>query len=96
MAGVADGARGGAFRCAAALVFPGDERDPIVAEGVWRGRILRERLGDGGFGYDPVFFDDHAGKTGAQMSRDEKNALSHRGKAFRELERQVRESLRTN
>jgi XTP/dITP diphosphohydrolase len=52
---------------------------------VWRGNILRERQGTGGFGYDPVFLDPDAGKTGAQMTREEKNRVSHRGKAFREL-----------
>lgn len=77
--------RGAGFHCAAVLVFPHDEQDPIVAEGVWRGILLRERRGAGGFGYDPVFLDMVAGKTGAEMSREEKNDISHRGQAFRQL-----------
>jgi XTP/dITP diphosphohydrolase len=57
----------------------------LIAEAVWRGRILLQRVGDGGFGYDPVFLDTSAGKTGAEMTREEKNRVSHRGRAFREL-----------
>ena len=96
MANVADDDRGAGFHCAAVLVYPGDEFDPVVAEAVWRGRILRRPAGQGGFGYDPVFLDSDANKTGAQMSGEEKNAVSHRGKAFRELKRLVREQLRSN
>lgn len=82
---VPDDRRGGGFHCAAVLAWPGNERAPVVAEAVWRGRILRERRGEGGFGYDPIFLDPESGKTGAEMSREEKNRVSHRGKAFREL-----------
>lgn len=95
MSGVAEADRGGGFHCAAVLAFPADEYEPVIAEGVWRGRILRERLGDGGFGYDPVFLDERSNKTGAQMTREEKNAVSHRGQAFGELKRKIRESLRS-
>jgi XTP/dITP diphosphohydrolase len=93
MVDVDDEHRGGGFHCAAVLAFPGDEIEPIIAEGSWRGTILRQRLGEGGFGYDPVFLDIPANKTGAQMTRDEKNAVSHRGKAFRELRRMIGEQL---
>jgi XTP/dITP diphosphohydrolase len=89
MADVDDDDRAGGFHCAAVLVFPDEVHAPVIAEAVWRGRILRQRVGDGGFGYDPVFLDEDANKTGAQMSREEKNAVSHRGKAFRELKRQI-------
>ena len=93
MADISDDHRGGGFHCAAVIAFPGDNPDAIVAEGVWRGRILRQRVGDGGFGYDPVFLDEQANKTGAQMSREEKNAVSHRGKAFAELKRKICEQI---
>lgn len=96
MAGVADDERGCGFQCAAVLAFPGEEYEPIVAEGIWRGRVLRGRLGDKGFGYDPIFLDEVAGKTGAQMSRDEKNAVSHRGKAFTELKHKILKRLRSD
>jgi XTP/dITP diphosphohydrolase len=92
MAGVPDAERGGGFHCAAALAFP-DQRAPIVVEEVWRGTILRERRGTGGFGYDPVFLDPSSGLTGAELSREEKNRVSHRGKAFRKLRDIVRDHL---
>lgn len=85
LAKVPDEARTAGFHCAAVLVFPDSDSAPLAVEAVWRGNILRERQGNGGFGYDPVFLDPAAGKTGAQMTREEKNRVSHRGKAFREL-----------
>ena len=96
MAEVPDENRGGGFHCAAVLAFPGDEFEPVIVEGVWQGTILRERAGDGGFGYDPVFLDKGKGKTGAQMTRNEKNAVSHRGKAFRELKRRIAARLQSS
>lgn len=56
-----------------------------VAEGVWEGELLRERRGENGFGYDPVFFDPRLGKSAAELERAEKNAVSHRGRAVRAL-----------
>ena len=85
LADVPDEQRDAGFHCAAVLVFSDIDVAPLVAEAVWRGKILRERKGTGGFGYDPVFLDPSAGKTGAQMTRAEKNSVSHRGKAFRQL-----------
>jgi XTP/dITP diphosphohydrolase len=82
---VPEAQRGGGFHCAAVLAWPGNERSPVIAEAVWRGTILCERRGAGGFGYDPVFLDPASGKTGAELSRQEKNGVSHRGKAFRKL-----------
>lgn len=83
--------RGAGFHCAAAVVFPDAGDKPLVAEGIWRGRILRSRKGAGGFGYDPVFYDPILAKTGAQMSAAEKNAISHRGKAFNAIKQQLLE-----
>jgi XTP/dITP diphosphohydrolase len=76
--------RRASFRTCALVVVPGGAE--IVAHGVVDGRIsLRER-GDGGFGYDPVFVPAEGdGRTFAEMDADEKNALSHRGRAFRAL-----------
>ena len=88
---VADENRGAGFHCAA--VFVQAQREPLISEAVWRGQIQRSRKGDGGFGYDPVFFDPATGKTGAEMSADEKNAVSHRGKAFHQLKTLIREAL---
>jgi XTP/dITP diphosphohydrolase len=57
----------------------------IEAEGKWEGRIASELCGDGGFGYDPLFFLPEKNMTSAQLSREEKNRLSHRGQALRRL-----------
>lgn len=77
--------RAACFHCAAVFVRSGDDKRAVIAEGIWRGTILRERRGIGGFGYDPVFYDIASMKTGAEMSREEKNIVSHRGKAFKKL-----------
>ena len=81
---VGDEDRGAAFHCTACFLMPGGS-EPLFATGDWRGAILRERLGEGGFGYDPVFLDTELGMTAAQMSSAEKNARSHRGKALAKL-----------
>jgi XTP/dITP diphosphohydrolase len=75
--------RGAAFHCVATYVEPGGE--PLVAAGEWRGEILYERRGDGGFGYDPLFFVPECGCSSAELPANEKNARSHRGQALRRL-----------
>lgn len=88
LGGVPEAVRGAAFHCAACYVVPGGAED-LVATGQWRGRILDARRGDGGFGYDPVFYVPGLGRTSAEMDAAEKNRLSHRGQALRELARQL-------
>lgn len=85
--------RGAEFHCVACYVTPGDS-DPVIAQGEWRGIILRERRGNGGFGYDPVFFDQERGLSAAEMSPDEKNRRSHRGKALAILVQQLTQRAR--
>jgi XTP/dITP diphosphohydrolase len=82
---VPQGRRRATFHCAVVLVTPDERVDPLLAQGAWTGRILEAPLGSGGFGYDPVFFDDRLGKGAAELTTEEKNAVSHRGKALREL-----------
>ena len=74
--------RAGAFVSVFACAFP-DGSTPIVAEGRAPGEILTEQRGEGGFGYDPLFYVPSLGKTFAELSADEKNAISHRGIAVR-------------
>ena len=76
---------GAAFVCA--MVYLRHARDPcpIVCEGIWEGWILDAPRGAGGFGYDPVFFIETLGRTAAELSRAEKNAVSHRGQALAQL-----------
>jgi XTP/dITP diphosphohydrolase len=78
-----DERRGAAFVCAAAAATP-DGRE-LVVEGRIEGTLLRDPIGSNGFGYDPVFVPLGETRTTAQMSADEKDAISHRGKAFRAL-----------
>ncbi|WDZ92071.1 RdgB/HAM1 family non-canonical purine NTP pyrophosphatase [Nocardiopsis sp. HUAS JQ3] len=83
--------RGAAFVCAAVLVMP--DGTEAVAEGVLRGRLVRERRGENGFGYDPVFVPEGESRTTAELSPEEKNAISHRGIAFRKLARELADIL---
>jgi XTP/dITP diphosphohydrolase len=76
---VPDERRGGAFVSACALVSPSGE---TVVRGTWPGRIGREPLGDGGFGYDPVFVPEGSTRTAAELTPEEKDAASHRGRAL--------------
>lgn len=78
---VADADRTGRFFCAIAIVLP-DGREYTV-EGTCPGMILRELKGQGGFGYDPLFYVPDMGKTFAQLSMEEKNRISHRSHANR-------------
>jgi XTP/dITP diphosphohydrolase len=80
---VPDGMRGASFVCAAALVLP-DGREWTVG-GEMPGRLIRAPRGTGGFGYDPIFVADGESRTNAELQPDEKDAISHRGKAFRAL-----------
>ncbi len=84
LAGVPEGERGARFRTVALVRFP--DGSEVVAEGVVEGTISTEARGDRGFGYDPVFIPaDGDGRTFAEMTADEKHAVSHRGRAFRSL-----------
>jgi XTP/dITP diphosphohydrolase len=84
MAAVPDGERGARFRTVALVRFP-DGRE-LVAEGAVDGVIATAPRGDGGFGYDPVFVPDGSGgRTFAEMTIEEKNGISHRGRAVRAI-----------
>jgi XTP/dITP diphosphohydrolase len=79
--GVSD--RSAAFHCVATFIEPGGK--PLFAEGEWRGSILKQRQGDGGFGYDPVFYVPDCDCSSAELTQEQKNARSHRGQALRKL-----------
>ncbi|RRJ88855.1 RdgB/HAM1 family non-canonical purine NTP pyrophosphatase [Gulosibacter macacae] len=80
---VADEHRGAKFVAAAALVMP-DGRE-VAVRGEWPGSILRERRGAGGFGYDPIFLPEGSERAAAELDAAEKDALSHRRRAFEAL-----------
>lgn len=71
------------FRCVMVAYAPNGER--LVSSGAWEGHIAAAPRGAGGFGYDPLFVDLESDRHAAEMTREAKNALSHRGKAMREL-----------
>jgi XTP/dITP diphosphohydrolase len=88
---VPDGHRGAHFACAAVLALPtGAER---AVEGTLPGRLIRAPRGAGGFGYDPIFTPTGLDRTTAELTAVEKDAISHRGRAFRALVPAVRELL---
>lgn len=80
---VPDERRGAHFVCAAALVLPSGEERVVV--GRLDGQLAREPRGSGGFGYDPVFVPEGENRTAAEMAPNEKDAISHRGRAFRAM-----------
>jgi len=79
------------FYCAAACVWP--DGKIVRSEGICAGEIVLEPRGDQGFGYDPVFQADGEVRVMAELSVEEKDALSHRGKAFRALAKMIREMV---
>jgi len=89
MSEVSDGQRDAHFYCVLVLLRHPEDPQPLIVEGVWRGRILHVRQGDGGHGYDPVFFDPAHGQSAAEMSLELKNAISHRGQALALLKRKL-------
>lgn len=78
-------ARRAHYYCVLVLVRHADDPQPIIAEGEWWGEIAHEERGDGGFGYDPVFWLPQFGKTAAELTRDAKAQISHRAKALNGL-----------
>ena len=78
------------YVCVLVFVRHADDPQPIIAEGEWHGEIVDTPRGENGFGYDPYFFVPEKGCTGAEMSSEDKNVMSHRGKALRQLIAQLK------
>ena len=83
MQGVTD--RRAHYYCVLVLVRHADDPQPIIAEGEWWGEIAHAERGDGGFGYDPMFWLPDLDKMSSELTHDEKHAISHRGKAMKVL-----------
>lgn len=83
MHGIAD--RRAHYYCVLVLVRHADDPQPLIAEGEWHGEIAHEERGDGGFGYDPLFWLPHLGRMSAELTRDEKAQISHRALALKSL-----------
>ena len=96
--GIDDHKRSARYQCV--LVFLKHVRDPtpIVAQGSWEGRILEHPRGEGGFGYDPLFWVPEKNCSAAELEKPEKNTISHRAKALESLLRKLSESpvIRSN
>ena len=91
LADVPDEERTARFVCAIAAVMPDGEI--VTTQGVIEGRIGYEEKGDNGFGYDPIFYVPEYGRTTAQLTEDEKNRISHRGKALEAMKDELKKRM---
>lgn len=82
---VAQGQRSARFQCVIVYLRHSDDPTPLICQGSWEGQILLEQAGINGFGYDPLFFVPTHDCASAQLDKEVKNALSHRGQALRQL-----------
>lgn len=83
----------GQFVCVLAFVRHADDPLPIIAQGIWQGEILSELKGENGFGYDPLFWLPDLQKSSAELTKLEKNQISHRGKALQALLPQLKQTF---
>lgn len=83
--GVPDDQRGAQFHCVLVYLRHADDPTPIICHGRWPGEVLRAPRGDGGFGYDPVFWVPERQCTAAELSRADKGRIGHRGRALAQL-----------
>ena len=81
------------YYCVIVLMRHAEDPEPIIAEGSWAGEIVAEPRGANGFGYDPHFFLRDFGKTAAELEPEQKNLVSHRGKALRRLVAKLKEGV---
>lgn len=93
MTDVPDGQRGAQFHCVLVYLRHADDPTPIICHGRWPGSILRAPQGDGGFGYDPIFLCPEKNCSASELSREEKNRISHRGRALVLLMEQLRAEI---
>ena len=75
------------FHCVLAFVKHALDPNPIICQGAWEGRIQASLDGEGGFGYDPLFFVESMNATAAQLTKEQKNTISHRGLAIQQLKK---------
>ncbi len=82
--------RQASYYCAMVYLEHAEDPTPVIGLGRWYGEILTEKRGQGGFGYDPVFWVEELNKTAAELSKSQKNQMSHRGQALNALVMQLR------
>ena len=93
LAGIPPERRSARFRAVVVYLEHADDPAPVLAEGVWPGRIAEQASGAEGFGYDPLFFVPEEGCTSAELSPETKNRLSHRGQALHQLVASLRSRM---
>lgn len=93
MADVPNDKRQAKFLCVLVYMRHADDPSPIICQGEWCGEIMTEQQGDNGFGYDPIFWVNQLNSSSAQLSPQQKNALSHRGKALKLLLAQLQNQI---
>ena len=86
---VPEAQRNARFQCLMVLLEHENDPTPLICQGAWEGRILTEPQGDNGFGYDPIFYVPEHQCTSAQLTPEQKNSLSHRGKALKSLAEKI-------
>ncbi len=90
--GVAEEKRSARYQCVMVYMRDAEDPTPIITQGSFEGRILTEERGDGGFGYDPIFWLDDKQCSAAELSLEEKNKISHRAKALNALVEKLKEA----
>ena len=93
LAEVPDGQRDARFHCVMVAILSADDPAPVISHADWPGAIAREPAGDGGFGYDPIFYVPELNATAAQLEAEVKNRVSHRGRALLQLRVALKEHL---
>lgn len=93
MTDIPKGKRQARFLCVLVFMRHADDPTPIICQGEWHGEITTEQHGENGFGYDPVFWVEAQNCSSAQLSAEQKNALSHRGKALKLLLTQLQNQM---
>jgi len=93
MADIPTEKRQATFLCVLVFMRHAEDPTPIICQGEWRGEIMTSQLGESGFGYDPIFWVESQKCSSAQLSAEQKNALSHRGKALKMLLAQLQNQL---
>ena len=87
--GLARDERTARFQCVLVYMRHAEDPTPIICQGTWEGLLLHQSSGDGGFGYDPLFYVPEHDCSAAELSKADKNAISHRGQAMRQLLQQL-------
>lgn len=93
---VPQGQRNAQFHCVLVYMRHAEDPTPLVCHGSWAGEMTFAEAGAGGFGYDPIFYVPELGKTAAELTREEKSAVSHRGQALKLLLAAMKEAVQKN